>query len=125
MTDFGKIIQREDGSFVITKNGMPYHVPNIEGFEEEFKAVSEYAKENPTMVQDEPKPEPPTKEELAEQVRVERDRKLTETDKYLIADYPISESSLMLIKEYRRKLRDITKQSGFPTDVVWPDKPEI
>jgi len=39
-------------------------------------------------------------------IRVIRENLLKESDKYLIADYPISPENLDLIKKYRRELRD-------------------
>ena len=39
-------------------------------------------------------------------LRQQRDELLKATDKYLLSDYPISESNLILIKEYRQALRD-------------------
>ena len=38
--------------------------------------------------------------------REERDKLLVQSDKYLIADYPISADKLELIKQYRQQLRD-------------------
>ncbi len=70
-----------------------------------------------------PEPEPLSDEELAAQVRMERDGKLQETDKYLIADFPIDADKLEAVKAYRTALRDITKQEGFPHNVTWPKNP--
>lgn len=70
-----------------------------------------------------PEPTPPTDEELATQIRMARDAKLMETDKYLIADFPIDADKLEAVKAYRKVLRDIPKQEGFPHDVVWPANP--
>ena len=39
-------------------------------------------------------------------LRNQRNELLKQTDKYLVGDYPISEENLVLIKEYRQKLRD-------------------
>ena len=65
--DLTAIIQRSaDGSYVVTKNGLPYHVPNAEGYEELFEAVDEYTKAHPEVVTIE-YPYVPTQEELAEQ----------------------------------------------------------
>lgn len=72
-----------------------------------------------------PEPTPPTDEELAAEVREERYIKLAETDKYLIADFPIDASKLEKVKAYRKALRDITAQAGFPHDVTWPVMPEL
>lgn len=67
----------------------------------------------------------PTEEELARNVRGTRDAKLSETDYLVASDYPISEENLVEIKVYRQALRDITEQTGFPKDVIWPDVPRF
>lgn len=67
----------------------------------------------------------PTDTELAEDIRTKRDSLLSETDYYLMPDYPSDSNNLEEIKKYRQDLRDITKQSGFPKDVVWPDVPRF
>lgn len=60
-----KIIHRTiDDSYVITKNGMPYHVyPYAAEFAEEWDEVFAYAEAHPEMVTEE-KPYVPTLEEL-------------------------------------------------------------
>lgn len=52
MSEYENIIHRvADDSYVITKNGMPYHVcSNVKEYEEEWKAVSAYAKMHPECV---------------------------------------------------------------------------
>lgn len=64
-------------------------------------------------------------EELEKRVRVKRDRKLAETDWYMMPDYPADPETLEVIKNYRKALRDITLQSGFPRDVEWPVVPKV
>ena len=71
MSDFGNILRRPDGSFVIERGGQPYHVPDAEEFAELFAQVAAYAEERPEMVTDEAPPAPPTPEELAEARRAE------------------------------------------------------
>lgn len=78
----------------------------------------EWAKAHPAP----PAPEP-TDEEKARMVRAERDAKLLATDKYLIADFPITADVLMSVKIYRQALRDITRQYGFPYNIEWPESP--
>ena len=39
-------------------------------------------------------------------IRCIRENLLKESDKYLLADYPISQENLILIKQYRQDLRD-------------------
>lgn len=52
-------------------------------------------------------------------VRIVRDKLLTETDVWGLADYPVTAEQTA----YRQALRDITGQAGFPTDITWPTKP--
>ena len=64
-------------------------------------------------------------EEAVTQVRAERDRRLAETDWYMMPDYPADPDTLEVVKNYRKALRDITLQSGFPRDVEWPVMPKV
>lgn len=64
-------------------------------------------------------------EEVASQVRAERDRRLAETDWYMMPDYPADPETLEVVKNYRKALRDITLQRGFPRDVEWPVMPKV
>jgi len=67
-------------------------------------------------------PDPgPTEEQIAAQVRGERDRLLAETDWTQVADAPVDAQAYA---DYRQALRDIPQQSGFPGDIDWPAKPE-
>lgn len=73
-------------------------------------------------------PVKPEEEVLAEAeaaVRAERDRLLSETDYLMMPDYPLNEGRRQAVLAYRQLLRDITKQSGFPRDITWPEKPVI
>lgn len=62
-------------------------------------------------------------ERVAESVRIERNNRLSETDwvviKALETNSPLSTEWI----SYRQALRDITQQSGFPWNIVWPSKP--
>ena len=62
---------------------------------------------------------------LLHELRERRNQLLAETDKYMTLDYPISDEKRNKIKEYRQALRDIPTQSGFPKNVIWPEKPEL
>lgn len=65
--DLTAITQRSaDGSYVVTRGDLPYHVPNTKEYKELFEAVDEYAKAHPEVVTVE-HPYVPTPEELAEQ----------------------------------------------------------
>lgn len=52
-------------------------------------------------------PEKPTEQKEAE-VRSVRNQYLEQTDKYMIADYPITDEERELYKQYRTYLRDYT-----------------
>lgn len=58
-------------------------------------------------------------EEYSEIQRQKRNSLLQQTDKYLIADFPIDADTLSQVKSYRQSLRDLPKQKGFP-DVEIP-----
>lgn len=65
----------------------------------------------------------PTDDEVAAQVRAERDRKVAATDYLAMPDYPLSEEGKVAVMAYRQALRDIPSQEGFPREVVWPEVP--
>ena len=65
------------------------------------------------------------KEILSLDVRLERNKILSDTDHLIQSDYPISDEKKQEIKVYRQALRDIPQQDGFPDNIVWPDKPAI
>ena len=58
---------------------------------------------------------------LAAVIRSRRNRLLEESDKYMLADYPITEEERKAWEEYRRRLRAIPDQEGFPHDAVFPE----
>lgn len=125
MIDFSQIIHRTfDDSYVITKNGNPYHVyPYAAEFAEEWDEVFAYAEAHPECVTEEQPytPPVPTIEDLAARVRAERDRRITATDYLVMPDYPLDTDKLEEIKVYRQALRDLPQQPGFPWD--GPDDP--
>ena len=59
-------------------------------------------------------------ENAAATARIHRMTILSSTDLWGLADYPATAEQIA----YRQALRDITAQSGFPTDITWPTKPE-
>lgn len=65
---------------------------------------------------------PPTNEDIARQVRSERDSLIGRTDWTQAADVPQATKDKWA--PYRQALRDITEQAGFPMNVTWPTKPE-
>lgn len=64
----------------------------------------------------------PSNEDLANMIRMERDSLLSASDWTQLPDVPQTLKDAWAV--YRQALRDIPLQSGFPTYVVWPMKPE-
>lgn len=54
-------------------------------------------------------------------VRMKRDRLLSATDWMALNDVTMSPAWVA----YRQELRDITKQAGFPDNIVWPKEPVV
>lgn len=70
----------------------------------------------------------PTEAELFQQLRAERDRRLTATDYLLMPDYPLSDDQRTILQVYRQALRDLPAQEGAPWDgggeeTPWPELP--
>lgn len=59
----------------------------------------------------------------AKSVRGERNSRLSASDWTQFTDSPLTEDKKIAWAIYRQELRDITKQAGFPWNVVWPDQP--
>lgn len=64
---------------------------------------------------------PLSPEELAEQIRTERDRLLKASDWTQLPDIPQATKDLWV--SYRQALRDVTAQESFPATVEWPTAP--
>ena len=57
---------------------------------------------------------------LGFQVRLNRDRMLSESDWTQVADAPVDQAAWAT---YRQALRDVPDQEGFPSEIAWPVKP--
>lgn len=61
-------------------------------------------------------------------LRSERDRRLTATDKYMLADFPISEEQRAAYAQYRAALRDLPEAEDAPwtkATIPWPQEPVL
>lgn len=58
---------------------------------------------------------------LAAEIRDKRNKMLAETDFYFLSDRELDSAKRSALEAYRQALRDITKQKGFPKEVVWPE----
>ena len=84
-----------------------------------------WAQHGVTYSEEEAPPHASTAEEKAIAIREQRDRLISETDFYMMPDYPASTEGLVTVKAYRQALRDITTQETFPESVTWPDMPVV
>lgn len=90
-----------------------------------YFTVDEWQEAHPAPV-----PEPQSVEDMFLILRFLRDMRVASTDKYLLADYPVSAAKLAEIKVYRQALRDLPAQPGAPWDgggdlTPWPELPTV
>jgi hypothetical protein len=57
-----------------------------------------------------------------ENIRVQRNELLLESDWTQLSDSPLSEEKKIEWQTYRQELRDITSQQD-PFNIIWPTKP--
>ena len=117
----GCVAKRENGSWVNVENhvGEKGYVNGVPIEIMEYGPLPEGWSDTPP---------PPTTDDLFASLRVARDARLTATDKYLLADYPIDADALSLVKAYRAALRNLPDQPGAPWtdgDIPWPIKPNV
>jgi hypothetical protein len=62
----------------------------------------------------------PSEEQLAQEVRQQRNELLAESDWTQLPDSPADHEAWAA---YRQALRDVTSQEGFPWDITWPEAP--
>lgn len=56
--------------------------------------------------------------EQAKNIREQRNKLLSESDWTQLADAPVD---AVIWSNYRQALRDVTKQDGFPFNIIWPE----
>ena len=61
-------------------------------------------------------------EKLTFEVLAERRKKLVASDWTQLPDVPLTTKEVWAT--YRQELRDITAQSGYPTEIIWPTPPQ-
>jgi len=110
----GQITKTANG-YEIVLDGQTLSVPEAGGNRHYQMVLDAIADGQPVL-----DPPGPTDEELAVQVRAERDRLLDESDWTQVADAPVDQAAWAT---YRQALRDVPEQVGFPNDVTWPEKP--
>lgn len=74
--------------------------------------------------------DPDTEAERIEMLRAACEQKLSQTDKFTVPDYPITEEQRQAILAYRQAIRDLSHQEGAPWDgggelTPWPVMPTL
>lgn len=130
---YKNIQKKEDDSFIVEKDGFPYHIPNNEEFKEEYDLINKYIQDNPDACSDyvEPVCEPSQKEK-EDMVRMKRNSLINDAD-ILLLKYQ-EQVTLGIVQEnkdyytallqYKQALRDIPEQAGFPDDIEYPELPK-
>lgn len=133
MEEISNIEIKNDGSYIVIKNNMPYHIPNNEEYMQEYENIKKYISENNIEVSEYKEIEYNIIDTNSEEfIRIKRDNLLKEAD-IILLKYQ-EQAALGIIKEnqeyynallqYKQNLRDITKQIDFPENVIWPVMPE-
>lgn len=120
------ITKRMDETYVITHNGLPYHVvpgdPLHAQVEMEIEAGATWEWEQP--------PAEPTEAEVAARVRAERDQRIAaimwRVQRYEseVRQALTPTDDIVALDAYVQALRDVPQQVGFPEEVEWPIAPE-
>jgi len=103
-----------------------YQISVRDGVEQDSKGnwVEKYiAKDMFSTTEDKEKYQKNLDDEAAANVRAKRNLLLQESDWTVLADSPLSTTKQNEWKAYRKTLRDIPTDSGFPHSITFPDKP--
>lgn len=128
--DIDNISVKQDGSYVVIKNGLPFHIVK-ESEEHDFISkiiLEQNIKVHKYVIRD----YTPTANELTEQLRAKRDILLEQADKLLIKYVEELEIGVIgpndtyrkALLKYKYDLRNIPQQEGFPENVVFPEVPQ-
>lgn len=63
--------------------------------------------------------------EIAQEARSKRDGLLSACDWTQMADCPLSSEQKLAWATYRQALRDVPEQTSFPTEILWPEVPNV
>ena len=127
------IKKKNDGSFIVNYNNMPYHISQSDEMLEKYNWLTEYIEKYPEQAEEYiEKKYIPSADEKVENIRNKRNSLLNEADIMLMKYQEqvslniISENSeyYNALLQYKQNLRDITKQLDFPDNVIWPVRPE-
>lgn len=107
MLAYKNIQKKADGSYVLDKNGMPYHVPNTGEFAEEYEFINKYAEAYPEEVTEYQEPvfeQAPVDERLVRLAALEKES--NELSQDILAEIATDEDKARF-KEVRNEIKAI------------------
>lgn len=107
MLVYKNIQKKADGSYVLEKNGMPYHIPNNEEFAEEYEFINKYAEAYPEEVTEYQEPvfeQAPVDERLVRLAALEKES--NELSQDILAEIATDEDKARF-KEVRNEIKAI------------------
>lgn len=107
MLVYKNIQKKTDGSYVLEKNGMPYHIPNTGEFAEEYEFINKYAEAYPEEVTEYQEPvinQAPVDERLVRLAALEKES--NELSQDILAEIATDEDKARF-KEVRNEIKAI------------------
>lgn len=107
MLVYKNIQKKTDGSYVLEKNGMPYHIPNTGEFAEEYDFINKYAEAYPEEVTEYQEPvfeQAPVDERLVRLTALEKES--NELSQDILAEIATDEDKARF-KEVRNEIKAI------------------
>lgn len=107
MLVYKNIQKKADGSYVLEKNGMPYHIPNTGEFAEEYEFINKYAEAYPEEVTEYQEPvfeQAPVDERLVRLAALEKES--NELSQDILAEIATDEDKARF-KEVRNEIKAI------------------
>lgn len=107
MLVYKNIQKKTDGSYVLEKNGMPYHVPNKGEFAEEYEFINKYAEAYPEEITEYQEPvinQAPVDERLVRLAALEKES--NELSQDILAEIATDEDKARF-KEVRNEIKAI------------------
>lgn len=126
MLVYKNIQKKADGSYVLEKNGMLYHVPNNGEFAEEYEFINKYAEAYPEEVTEYQEPvveQAPVDERLVRLAALEKES--NELSQDILADIATDEDKSRF-KEVRNEIKTIKAEiEAEKTAATLEDVPEV
>ena len=107
MLVYKNIQKKADGSYVLEKNGMPYHIPNTDEFAEEYEFINKYAEAYPEEITEYQEPvtnQAPVDERLVRLAALEKES--NELSQDILAEIATDEDKARF-KEVRNEIKAI------------------